>query len=94
MNEVKYNALLNIFSHSPCTLSSSPTYSTSTLSRFLSSSNFNPMPQIQTLVYQLLAKLSSSQRAFLIADTTLLRKTGSKIEVSKDFMALLQKESS
>ena len=44
MNEAKYNALLNIFSHSPYTL------------------------------------LSSSHRAFLIADTTLLRKTGSKIE--------------
>ena len=80
MNEAKYNTLLNIFSHSPYTLSSSPTYSASTLSRFLSSSKFNPLPQIQTLLYRLLAKLSSSHKAFLIADTTLLRKTGSKIE--------------
>jgi len=80
MNEAKYSALLNIFSHSPYTLSSSPTYSASTLSRFLSSSDFNPLPQIQSLVHQFLPKLSSSQRAFLIADTTLLRKTGSKIE--------------
>ncbi|EDP76521.1 hypothetical protein HG1285_02903 [Hydrogenivirga sp. 128-5-R1-1] len=38
------------------------------------------MPQIQSLIHQLLAKLSSSHKAFLIADTTLLRKTGSKIE--------------
>ena len=80
MNEAKYNALLNIFSYSPYTLSSSPTYSASTLSRFLSSPDFNPMLQIQSLIYQLLAKLSSSHKAFLIADTTLLRKTGSKIE--------------
>ena len=80
MNEAKYNAFLNIFSHSPYTLSSSPTYSASTLSRFLSSSDFNPLPQIQKLLHQLLAKLSSHHRAFLIADTTLLRKTGSKIE--------------
>ncbi|EDP74698.1 transposase [Hydrogenivirga sp. 128-5-R1-1] len=80
MNEAKYNALLNIFSHSLYILSSSPTYSASTLSRFLSSPDFNPMPQIQSLIYQLLAKLSSSHKAFLIADTTLLRKTGSKIE--------------
>jgi len=80
MKEAKYNALLNIFSHSPYTLSSSPTYSASTLSRFLSSSNFNSLPQIQSLVHQLLDKLSSSHKAFLIADTTLLRKTGSRIE--------------
>ena len=80
MNEAKYNALLNIFSYSPYTLSSSPTYSASTLSRFLSSPDFNPLPQIQSLVYQLLAKLSSPHKAFLIADTTLLRKTGSRIE--------------
>ena len=79
-DETKYNSLLNIFSHSPYTLSSSPAYSPSTLSRFLSSSNFNPLPQIQSLISQLLAKLSSHHRAFLIADTTLLRKTGSKIE--------------
>lgn len=80
MKEAKYNALLNIFSHSPYTLSSSPAYSASTLSRFLSSSDFNPLPQIQSLIHQLLAKLSSPHKAFLIADTTLLRKTGSKIE--------------
>ncbi len=80
MNEAKYDAFLNIFSHSPYTLSSSPTYSASTLSRFLSSFDFNPLPQIQSLVCQLLTKLSSSHRAFLIADTTLLRKTGSRIE--------------
>ena len=72
MNEAKYNTFFNIFSHSPYTLSSSPTYSASTLSRFLSSSNFDPMPQIQSLIHRLLAKLGSSHRAFLIADTTLL----------------------
>ena len=55
--ETKYKTLLNIFSHFPYTLSSSPTYSASTLSRFLSSSDFTS-----------------------IADTTLLRKTGSKFE--------------
>ena len=48
--------------------------SASTLSRFLSSSSFNSLPQIQSLVHQLLAKLSSYHKAFLIADTTLLRK--------------------
>lgn len=78
--ETKYKTLLNIFSHFPYTLSSSPTYSASTLSRFLSSSDFNPMPEIHSLISQLLHKLSSSHRAFLIADTTLLRKTGSKFE--------------
>ncbi len=79
-DEAKYLSLLNIFSHSPYTLSSSPTYSASTLSSFLSSSSFNSLPQIQSLVHQLLTKLSSYHKAFLIADTTLLRKTGSKIE--------------
>ena len=72
-----------IFNISPCQpyiLSYSPTYSTSTLSRFLSFSNFNPMFLIQTFLYQLFLKLSSRYRAFLIANTTLLRKTGSKIE--------------
>ena len=54
--------------------------SASTLSRFPSSSNFNSLPQIQSLVHQLLAKLSSPHKTFLIADTTLLRKTGSRIE--------------
>ena len=80
LDETKYNSLLNIFSHSPYTLSSSDTYSASTLSRSLSSSNFNPLPLIHSLLYQLLFNLSSPHRAFLIADTTLLRKTGSKIE--------------
>jgi len=63
--ETKYKNLLNIFSHSPYTLFSSTTYSASTLSRFLSSSNFNPMPQIHTLIYQLLNKLSSPYKVFL-----------------------------
>jgi len=81
IDETKYYSPLNIFSHSPYTLSSSPTYSASTLSRFLSRSSFNPMPQIHTLISQLLHKLSSSHNtAFLIADTTRLRKTGSKFE--------------
>jgi len=80
MNEAKYNAPLNIFSHSPYTLSSSPTYSALTLSRFLSSFDLDPLPQIQSLIHQLLAKLSSPHKAFPIADTTLLRKTGSMIE--------------
>jgi len=80
-DETKYYSLLNIFSHSPYTLSSFPTYSASTLSRFLSSSDFNPMPQIYKLIHQLLHKLSpSNNTAFLIADTTLLRKIGSKFE--------------
>jgi len=81
IDEVKYYTLLNIFSHSSHYLSSSQTYSASTLSRFLSSSDFNPMPEIHSLMYELLYRLSSSRKtAFLIADTTLLRKTGSKFE--------------
>jgi len=81
VNEAKYNAFLNIFSQSPYTLSSSPTYSASSLSRFLNYSDFNPMPLIWNLLPSLLHRLSSSNTtAFLIADTTLLRKTGSKIE--------------
>ncbi len=78
--ETKYKTLLNIFSQPSHTLSSSLTCSASTLSRFLSFSDFNPLPQIHTLISQLLNKLSSSLRTFLIADTTLLRKTGSKFE--------------
>jgi len=80
IDETKYYSLLNIFSHSPYTLSSSPTYSASTLSRFLSRSTFNPMPQIHALISYILHKITPSQEAFLIADTTLLRKTGSKFE--------------
>jgi len=91
MNEAKYNASLNISSHSSYTLPSSLTYSASTLSRFLSSSSFNPIHQIQSLVSQLLYKLSSSHTAFLIADTSLLRKTGSKFEgVKKLYMLSLK----
>ncbi len=83
-NEAKYLSLLNIFSHSSPTLSTSPTYSASTFSRFLSSSNSDPLPLIQNLAEGLIGKLASSLShntpVFLIADTTLLRKTGSKIE--------------
>ncbi len=84
LDEPKYFSLLNIFSHYSPTLSTSPTYSASTLSRFLSSSNFDPLPLIQNLTEGLIGKLASSLShntpVFLIADTTLLRKTGSKIE--------------
>ncbi len=84
IDEPKYFSLLNIFSHPSPTLSTSPTYPASSLSRFLSSSNFDPMPLIQNLTESLIGKLASSLSSnipvFLIADTTLLRKTGSKIE--------------
>ncbi len=85
IDEAKYFSLLNIFSPLPYTLSSSPARSASSRSGFLSSSGVNPLSQIQYLVYKLLAKLSSSHIVFLIADTTLLRKTGSKIEGVKKF---------
>jgi len=81
LDKAKYYSFLNIFLQPPSTLSSCPTYSASTLSRFLSSSNFNPMPLIGNLIFSLLYKLTPlNNTAFLIADTTLLRKTGSKIE--------------
>jgi len=78
--ESKYKALINIFSQNPYTLSSSITYSASTLSRFMSTSDFNPTNEIHSLLWKLLGKLESPSQVFLIADTTLLRKTGSRIE--------------
>jgi len=90
MNEAKYNAFLNIFSHfliHPVLLPHLLRLNSLKISQL---SNFNPLPKVQTLVYQLLAKLSSSHTAFLIADTSLLRKTGSKFEgVRKLYMLSL-----
>ena len=90
--ESKYKALINIFSQNPYTLFYSITYSASTLSRFMSTSDFNLTNEIHFLLWKLLGRLKSSSQVFLIADTTLLRKTGSRIEDVKKLYDPFKKE--
>ncbi|MEN3028056.1 MAG: hypothetical protein ABDH29_02295, partial [Aquificaceae bacterium] len=78
----KYECFLSIFSNKPYTLSSAKVVSASTLSRFLSSSDFNPLPLISDTLRKILHTINHDT-AFLIADTSLLRKSGRNFQYIK-----------